>query len=200
MSRQLDNYIANSLRVRALIGFHQSIKGQLTGAIDLSDILRSSHVLAVSALDSYVHELVRIKILAIFDGVRPAVPGFAKLRIGLANFSNHPTVINARTDIEVDIRDQHSYLAFQHPTKIADAVRCVSDAKLWEEVGVILGLSAKFTKDRLELIVARRNKIAHEADIDPTFGTLWPIYAVDVLGVVDFLDALVEAIDEVVGP
>jgi hypothetical protein len=74
------------------------------------------------------------------------------------------------------VREKHSWLSFQHPDRIADAIRLVSSVKLWEEVGNELGISAKDAKLRLELIVDRRNKIAHEADMDPTNpGFRWPI-------------------------
>lgn len=42
--------------------------------------------------------------------------------------------------------------------------------RLWDEVATKLGISAKNAKQQLSVIVDRRNKIAHEADIDPTFG------------------------------
>jgi hypothetical protein len=50
-------------------------------------------------------------------------------------------------------------------------------------------------KQRLGLIVDRRNKIAHEADLDPTYPKVrWPISPADVDGVVEFLERAVEAI------
>lgn len=55
---------------------------------------------------------------------------------------------------------------FQDPAKVADAIRLVSRKKLWEEVGTLLGKNDADVKSRLKLIVDRRNKIAHEADMD----------------------------------
>lgn len=46
-------------RVRDLIAVHNSVKAISTPALDLSDILRAALVLSVSALDYYVHEVVR---------------------------------------------------------------------------------------------------------------------------------------------
>lgn len=200
MSSQIDAYLANSRRVRSLIGFHDATRAGLTSAIDISDVLRAAHVLAVSALDSFVHERVRAALMQIYDGLRADVPGYSRFRVNLGNFVGHSAISAARSNIEGDIREQHGYLSFQHPDKIADAIRCVSDVKLWEEVGNRLGLPAKDIKDRLVLVVDRRNKIAHEADIDPTYGLPWPIHSADVLGVVDFLDRIAWAIDDIVGP
>jgi len=137
--------------------------------------------------------------MEIYDGRRAEVPGYSRFRVNLGNFVGHGDISAARSNIEGDIREQHGYLAFQHPNKIADAIRCVSDVKLWEEVGIRLGLPAGPVKERLVLIVERRNKIAHEADVDPTYGTLWPVHSTDVIGVIDFLDRVASAIDEIVG-
>jgi hypothetical protein len=51
----------------------------------------------------------------------------------------------------------------------------------------------------LALIVDRRNKIAHEADIDPSFpGQRWPIDRAMVDDMVSTVEATVEAIHAVV--
>lgn len=52
-----------------------------------------------------------------------------------------------------------------------------------------MGTSAKDIKDRLDLIVDRRNKIAHEADIDPSYpDTRWPIDEQLVSDTVGFIE------------
>ena len=71
--------------------------------------------------------------------------------------------------LENEIREKHSYKTFQKPDKIAEAIRLISDKQLWIEVGAKINKPAKDIKQELSLIVERRNKIAHEADIDPTF-------------------------------
>ncbi|WP_110814495.1 HEPN domain-containing protein [Pseudoroseicyclus aestuarii] len=198
MSRYFDAYLENAQRVRSLIGFHDSMSANLTSAVDISDILRAAHVLSVSALDSFIHELVRAALMDIFDGKRADVPGYSRLRVNLGNFTGYTNISGSRNNVENDIRVQHGYLAFQHPDKIADAVRCVSEVKLWDEVGSILSEPAKQVKQHLILVVERRNKIAHEADIDPTFGVRWPIRSDDVLGVVECVDRISGAIDQIV--
>ncbi|MDP8933613.1 MAG: HEPN domain-containing protein, partial [Cyanobacteriota bacterium] len=58
---------------------------------------------------------------------------------------------------------------------------------------------AKDIKQQLNSIVDRRNKIAHEADIDPTYniGTRWNIDEVLVGNAVDFIEQIVESIHQV---
>ena len=55
---------------------------------------------------------------------------------------------------------------------------------------------ARNVKQELSIIVDRRNKIAHEADIDPTLGlgNRWNINEADVNNAVDFIEKVVESI------
>ena len=51
------------------------------------------------------------------------------------------------------------------------------------------------TTTAFRLVVDRRNKIAHEADVDPTYPhSRWPISQTDVDGTLSFLSETVEAI------
>ncbi len=101
--------------------------------------------------------------------------------------------------LESEIRERLGYQSFQQADKIADAIRYISDKKLWDEVAVQMARSAKDIKQQLNSIVDRRNKIAHEADIDPTFniGNRWNIDEVLVGDAVDFIEVMVESIHQV---
>lgn len=70
MQSALDQFRISIARVRDLISIHNSVKAQSTPALDLSDILRAALVLAVSALDYYVHEVVTLGMLEIQRGQR----------------------------------------------------------------------------------------------------------------------------------
>jgi hypothetical protein len=97
------------------------------------------------------------------------------------------------------VRDKHSWLSFQHPDKIADAIRLMSPIRLWEDAGHELGMPAEDVKIRVTLIVDRRNKIAHEADMDPANpGFRWPINGVMATDSLDFITRVAEAIFKVV--
>ena len=58
---------------------------------------------------------------------------------------------------------------------------------------------AKDIKQQLTFIVDRRNKIAHEADIDPTYniGNRWPIDDILVNETVNFVEDVVENIHQI---
>ena len=200
MQPAIDLFRISIARVRDLIAVHNSLKAQASSVLDLSDILRASLVLAVSALDYYIHEVVRIGMLEIHRGQRPEPPAFSGFQISLGNAR---AGINAGQNIdswlEDEIRQRHSYKSFQSPNAIADAVRLISDRKLWEEVSINMGRPAKDIKKELSRIVDRRNKIAHEADIDPSYpiGDRWPIDELLVNEAVDFLEHIVESIHKI---
>ncbi|VXD15238.1 conserved hypothetical protein [Planktothrix serta PCC 8927] len=235
-------------RVRDLIALHNSIKAQSTNILDVSDILRSALVLAVSALDYYVHEVVTLGMLEIYRGQRPepritantTQSAFDRFQVSLGtarqdriialdieswledevqqiqgeefleqpqSLSNLLPIISQSLSnklnnislLENEIREQLSYKSFQKPDKIAEALRLISDKKLWDEVAVKIGRSAQDTKQQLNAIIDRRNKIAHEADRNPTFniGDRWPIDDNLVNDAVTFIEQVVESIDQI---
>lgn len=200
MQSAIDLFRISITRVRDLIAVHNSLKAQASSVLDFSDMLRAALVLAVSALDYYIHEVVRIGMLEIHRGQRPEPPAFSGFQISLGNAR---AGINAGQNIdswlEDEIRQRHSYKSFQQPNAIADAVRLICDKKLWEEVSINMGSPAKDIKQQLSRIVDRRNKIAHEADIDPSYpiGDRWPIDELLVNEAVDFIEQVVESIHKI---
>lgn len=248
MQSALDQFRISIGRVRDLIALHNSVKAQATGALDVSDILRAALVLAVSALDYYVHEVVTLGMLEIHRGQRseptPSAnttqSAFSRFQVSLGGARQDrltaidiaswleadiqqaqgyeflqksqtisaliPTIsssilgrLNNTSWLESEIRERLGYQSFQQADKIADAIRYISDEKLWDEVATQMTKSAKDIKQQLNSIVDRRNKIAHEADIDPTFniGSRWNIDEVLVSDAVDFIEELVESIHQV---
>nr|WP_237396002.1 HEPN domain-containing protein [Okeania sp. KiyG1] len=183
-----------------MIAVHNSVKAQSTPALDLSDILRAALVLAVSALDYYIHEVVTLGMLEIHQGLRPEPPAFSRFQISLGiareGLKNPPDFASY---LEDEIRQRHSYKSFQQPDSIADAIRLISDKKLWQEVGNIMGRPDKDIKQELKIIIDRRNKIAHEADIDPTLslGNRWGIDEIMVGDAVDFIEEVVDSIHSI---
>lgn len=181
-------------RVEHLGGLYSALQSLTTSAIDSSDLLRAQVVLAVSVLDFYIHELTVAGMLEVVRGVRPTTPSFDKYRVSVGAMLGGYQ-IGSFDWFEADVREKHSFLSFQQPDKIADAIRLFSGVKIWEVVAEKIG--DKAVKARLRLIVDRRNKIAHEADISPTFpGERWPITQEDVTGIRVFIAKVVEAIHE----
>lgn len=199
MQSALDQFQISIRRVRDLIAVHNSVKAQSTLALDLSDILRAALVLSVSALDYYIHEVVRLGMLEIHQGLRPEPPAFSKFQISLGSTRQAMSAMSLDSWLEDEIRQKHSYKSFQSPDKIAEAIRLISDKKLWQEAGIRVNKLAGEIKIELSIIVDRRNKIAHEADINPSLslGERWIITETDVDDVVIFIESVVEAIHDI---
>jgi hypothetical protein len=217
--------------------------------LDLSDLLRAALVLAVSALDYYVHEVVTLGILEIHRGQRSepnpspntSQSAFARFKVSLGGARKERLIaidiaswleneiqqsqgdlffeedhslsellpvisssvlnrLNNASWLEDEVRESLGYQSFQHPDKIADAIRLISDKKLWDEVSIKVDMPAKDVKQQLIAIIDRRNKIAHEADIDPTFGigSRWNIDEILVNDAVDFIEKVVESIHQII--
>ncbi|WP_191083394.1 HEPN domain-containing protein [Roseococcus microcysteis] len=197
MSDALAAFKETMSRLRAMHGVYLSIRSSTTSALDLSDFLRSEIVLAVSALDFFIHRIVLEGMLEIFDGNRPNTSGYSKFGMPILSVRNK-TDEEIRSSFSIEVQQSHSFLSFQRPDKIADAVRKFSSIELWNSVGVYLGKSPKDVKMSLELLVDRRNKIAHEADIDPTFGaSRWTISEEDVTRSIDLVEEICVAIYQV---
>ncbi len=184
----------NARRVREMVAIFQALSRQTTGVLDLTDILRAAVVALVSAFDYFIHEIVRVGILETASGTRVPSGKYSSFKISMATAVSFQGAINLSA-LEHEVRSQHGWLSFQEPDKVADAIRLVSDVKLWEVVGGRMGHTPQGVKGMLKLIVDRRNKIAHESDMDPTApGVRWPIDCVWVLDTIEFVEKLVEAI------
>jgi hypothetical protein len=200
MSNPLLQFQENLKRARDLGDLAVSIGAMTTQAIDISDIWRAELVLAVSALDHFIHELARTGMVEIANGTRTKTDAYLRFRIPLAAAESALAGVPHDLWFTEAVREQHSWLSFQDPEKIADAIRLVSTAKLWDEVAAELGLPARDVKTRLKLVVERRNKIAHEADMDPANpGFRWPIAFSQVRDATDFIEIVGCAIHKVVG-
>lgn len=248
MLSALNHFRTSINRVRELVAIHDSVKAQATAALDLSDILRAALVLAVSAFDFYIHEVVTLGMLEIYRGQRAepnissnsTLSAFSRFQVSLGGTkqerllaisidtwleteierlkgtefleSSHEisdltpiisNIVRAKFDntswLENEIREKLSFQSFQQPNKVADAIRRISDKKLWDEVGLLLEMPAGDVKQQLSAVVDRRNKIAHEADIDPTFGIgeRWRIDRLQVNDATNFIEKVVESIHHI---
>lgn len=190
----------------ALYGF---ISKNTAAALDPSELLRAEWAMRVSALDLYVHELVAQNLLSIFQGNRPACPGYSKLQISadtLMRIVAPGPGLSSDAAFDLEVRERLSRVTYQAPDDIADGIRLISPIELWNEVakyhGAIGGgvvTAAKSLKLSLVQIVNRRNKIVHEGDMQPgTPRVAWPIVRPDVDAVKATILKIVIAIDAVV--
>ena len=195
MQAAIEQFRNNIQRARSLGAVYQALNAQTTQMLDLSDLLRSEWVMAVSALDHYVHELVKLGMLEAYRGFRPQTDAFSRFQITLGSALQAVNSPGNQEWLEDQIRARHGHLSFQTPDNIADAIRLISEVPLWNDVAAQLSRTPQDVRERLRLIVNRRNQIAHESDINPSYiNTRWPIDFDQVDGAVTFIENLTEAI------
>jgi hypothetical protein len=81
MHEAIKNFQANIERVRALGGLYTALSNLTTSALDATDLLRAQIVMAVSALDHYIHEITRMGMLEVFNGSRPKTNAFLRFQV-----------------------------------------------------------------------------------------------------------------------
>ena len=173
---------------------------QTTEAFDTTDNLRAGVIIVVSSLDYFIHEIVRIGMLEAFRAERTRTPAFLRFQVTVEGMLQVSSGHDPETWLDQQIRDRHGYQSFQTSENIAEAVRIISNAALWNEVARRQGVDTRELRDRLDLIVQRRNKIAHEADIMPDYAgqiaysdSRSPIDPTMVDGTIDFIEQVAEA-------
>ncbi len=194
-----DQFLSNIERARLLGGVYANLASSTTSILDVSDLLRAQFVLTLSAFDTLVHEVTRLGMLEVAVGVRAPTDAYHRFQISLESVQLAVSGLPPSNWFDNEIRRRHGYLTFQMPDKVADAIRLVSPIDLWPTVAASLGKGAQDVKSQLRLIVERRNKIAHEADIDPSYpGSRWPIDKPSVDEVIAFIESVGIAIVSVI--
>jgi len=196
-------------RADMLAALHAYLQTQVTSVLRIDELLRAEWVARVAALDLYVHEVVAQRMLDVHAGNLPPTPKYLAFRVSMETQARmlagagSPTALAA---FDLAVREQLGFLSFQSPEKISDAIRLCSSIELWNEIATYLSPTdpdrsekVKFLKSTLSAIASRRNKIAHEADLQPTIPREpWPISSADVVFVRQFIGSLVPAIDAVI--
>lgn len=179
-------------------GLYQYLDSQKI-PLDFSDLLRWQWILSVSALDRYIHDIVRIGMMQVFEGKRPQTPKFQTFRIGMNEFMNITGAPIPTIEFEREVARQHGFLAFQFPDKIADALAYIWDEKSkWDVISSHMKtpITSHDLRVKLTNIVTRRNQIVHEGDCFSTLLPLkqQPISPADTQEVIKFISELAEAI------
>jgi len=180
-------------RAEGIRGVFEYMKANSPAALDCSDILRSSVMLAVSAFDLFIHEIYRLEVLDRFDSKK----GITLLKVPFG-----AVIATGAMQIEIIdecVRRENSYKSFVAPDKVADILRILVENP-WDKISIEMNTSSHDLKSTLKGVVDLRNRIAHEADVNPAYAgiELWPIYSDDVAASIKFLRALGNGIAAVV--
>jgi hypothetical protein len=201
LSPPRDAFEGSLRRCRDLLAVAKYLRSRQVLQDAADDVLRAALAQAVGALDRYLHERVRTGMLAAARGERSRTAAFNRFTIPLAS-ALRGTEDGFSVDdwLNPSVVEQHELLSFQRADKIAKALRLLMDIEggLWPTVAQRLGQpDAVAVKVRLDLLVDRRNAIVHQDDTDLT-GSRSPIGEALVATSLDFLQAMVAAIDDIV--
>lgn len=197
MNTPYSSFEKNIESIKMLDNIHKYFSNQLH-AIDLSEILRAELVLIVSAFDCYIHDIVKTGMLEIFKGQRNENKKYNDFSIPLSYVQQ---IIQAENDteksqlIEVAIKKVNCKDSFQSPSSIENSLQLISIKNIWTLIKTELSMEPSDIKHKLGLIVNRRNKIAHEADLDSITGEKTEILSDDIADCLNFITKLTKSID-----
>ena len=202
MNRAIQQFETNLESVKQLGAIYLAFVDKVTPAISLDELLRAELVLAVGALDCYVHDLVRIGMGGFFKASKGESNAYLNFAVSLG-FMKRLLLASEDTEklnlFEQEIRRLHAYRTFQTAENIAQALSFIGVQAIWDKVGAILGIHSSDVRTQLDLIVDRRNRIVHESDVDPSLGigNKYPIDFPLVDETVRFLISVAHAIHQI---
>jgi hypothetical protein len=138
-----------------------------------SDLRRLSIVMAVSAIDTYMHRLIVDRAygheklpagLARLDVPFERLLGQADEAAAAARAQPHNS--RPRVGVKRDLRNRLLFETFQSFRGVSEALAMAGRPKNWADIGAAMTpmLTADAIRERLDSIVQRRNQIAHEGD------------------------------------
>jgi len=181
--------------INILGGLYDYFSDQLK-AIDLSELLRAQYVMLVSALDHYVHTRVREGLLDIFydnSKISPNITISLKIVKLLLQEQNEN---EQRRILDAEVRDILSKDSYQSSRSIENAFGLIEIRKIWTNIAPGFGKAADDLINTLNLIVNRRNKIAHESDINSSTGNKEYIDKNIISDTVNFIKTLINEFDK----
>jgi hypothetical protein len=135
-------------------------------AFDISELLRSEYVLCISALDRYVHHRVREGLVNAFHDITMD-PGNTRISLKIVRLLlNENDLIERERILDAELQNILSRDSYQSPTSIESAFCLINVNKIWSKISPGFGKPADDIKNELALIINRRNKIAHESDVN----------------------------------
>jgi len=163
---------------------------------EYSDLLRWQWAQALSALDKFVHDVVRIGMIEIYRGIRNTTPKYESFTLPL-NILSEMKINNHREILifEKYILLSNDYKSFQEPDKISDALSFIwNENHKWKCIADFLSKEEKTIKTFLKNAVLRRNQIVHQGDYNGFSVDRQEIFAEDTNEVIIFVEDLGKAI------
>lgn len=196
MSNERNFFDQQITSVRSLTSIHQYLT-ENAASMDASLLLRSEYVLIVSAFDSYLHSVVRRKIRENFFNSQFLPKNFNLPITDYLSIHNESDTGIKQQLFDVALRKCLEKDSYQSPQSVEYALNLINIKSIWKASTTAFGDTADNIKNRLALIIQRRNQIAHESDIDTT-GSVRSITQQTVDDCRDFFIRFVSVIDTLI--
>lgn len=169
---------------------------KITLPFEIDELLRAEFVMLVGAFDCYVHDFVRERMVGAFNNPALMADKTREYKVSLGvmmDIMNETNPITRMQLLEGEIKKIESNYSYQSSTSVEHVLGLIGFRKIWTTLWGKADANAK--KNQLNLIVRRRNQIAHEADIDIATNTKNPISLSDVEEAKKYLVDLSKKID-----
>jgi len=131
----------------------------------LSDLLRASLVMLVSAIDAYFHAKIIAHVVRLANKGTAMPKALCKANISVGDFVKAKSYKRPMTVMRNALCECLGYQALQSPDNISSALSLIGIKDFWSKVAGRMGAPKSEVVDGLKRIVKRRNQIAHEADL-----------------------------------
>lgn len=160
----------------------------------LDEVLRAQLVQIVSAFDTFIHDCVRIGIVKQFISsgtISNSLRGYPVPFEDFQIINSLPNVTDKALYLDGVIKKVNSRDSYQSPKSVEYAMSLIGVGGIWSKVAPRMKMTAQDVKTELGSIVNRRNKIAHESDLNALGISLNPISKTEVDRVMSFIFGLV---------
>ncbi len=197
MKQSFDLFLKMLAECNGIRTVYEYLENKVHAPVNYSDLLRWQWIQAVSTLDKFIHDIVRIGILEIYTGVRISTQKYQSFPLSLEILMRMKDgdVYSSSKILENQILAKHSFLAFQDPDKISDALSYIwNEEHKWQCISNKMNISESSARKQLRNISIRRNQIVHEGDYSNELLQRQEMIKEDVNEVVSFIRKIGENI------
>ncbi|AXL90781.1 hypothetical protein C4J65_22660 [Streptomyces sp. CB09001] len=196
-TRQFEAFMTNLSYARRMVKAGRMLTPFRSPTIDIDDFYRAAWVQAVAAVDHWLHEEVLRRVAELTAKDSPEMPPQLRryeLPLHRVEAVRRGEVTLSEAVVE-HLREKLAVQALQHPGKISEVLRLVTEKKVWYEAAGCINqhffqgrttFNEKKLRSRYLEITQRRNRIAHDADL--VDGDLKQRRAIDEAEVTDAID------------
>lgn len=157
------------------------------------DILRSQVVFLLSAMDFYMHEIVKYGILKIFKGERARTNSYKEFIVSLETVEKAIANPESVDWLDAEIVHRNHHKTFLEPDKIKGQLNLISTKKIFTTPATEISDNSTLTND-LKDLYKRRNAIAHQTDRDNSSGVLNDIDSNEVNKYITLVSKFIEIV------